>query len=48
MSDAALSEAVLDRLAELLDTASGGKGMNLEQADGYLAALMCTPTLVPS
>ncbi|MDP1691664.1 MAG: UPF0149 family protein [Burkholderiaceae bacterium] len=34
-------------LAELLDTVSGGKGMNLEQADGYFAALLCTPTMMP-
>jgi len=47
MSDACLAEAELDRLAELLAAVSGGKGMNLEEADGYLAALLCTPTLVP-
>ena len=47
MNVAVLAEAELDRLAELLDAVSGGKGMNLEQADGYLAALLCTPTLVP-
>ena len=47
MSDAVLAEAELDRLAELLDTVSGGKGMNLEAVDGYFAALLCTPTLVP-
>lgn len=47
MSDTVLAEAELDRLAELLAAVSGGKGMNLEQADGYLAALLCTPTLVP-
>lgn len=47
MTDLALTEAELDRLAELLDAVSGGKGMNLERADGYVAALLCTPTLVP-
>ena len=47
MSDVCLAEAELDRLAELLATVSGGNGMNLEEADGYLAALLCTPTLVP-
>ncbi len=47
MSDTVLTEAELDRLAELLDSVSGGKGMNLEQADGYFAALLCTPTMVP-
>jgi uncharacterized protein len=47
MNDVCLTEDELDRLAELLATVSGGKGMNLEQADGYLTALLCTPTLVP-
>ena len=47
MSDVALTEAEFDRLAELIDSVSSGKGMNLEQVDGYLAALLCTPTLVP-
>lgn len=47
MNDTALTEAEFDRLAELLDGVSGGKGMNLEEIDGYLAALLCTPTLVP-
>ena len=47
MNDTALTEAEFDRLAELLDGVSCGKGMNLEEIDGYLAALLCTPTLVP-
>ena len=47
MNDTARTEAEFDRLAELLDGVSGGKGMNLEEIDGYLAALLCTPTLVP-
>ena len=46
-NDHVLVEAELDRLAELLATVSGGRGMNLEEADGYFAALLCTPTLVP-
>ena len=38
-NDHVLAKAELDRLAEWLATVSGGKGMNLEEADGYFAAL---------
>ena len=41
-----LADVEIDRLTELIAAASGGKGMSVEWIDGYLAAILCTPTLV--
>jgi len=44
-----LTEAELDRLAEFLKSCKNGKGMNLEQLDGFFAALIAGPeTVMPS
>ena len=39
-----LDDAELDRLSDCLDAHAGA--MNVDSLDGYLAALMCAPTLV--
>ena len=46
-TDAALTDAEIDRLTELIAAVSGGKGMSVEWVDGYMAAVLCTPTLLP-
>jgi uncharacterized protein len=46
VSDKRLTEAELDRLDGLLERCSGGRAMNLEQVDGFLAALVCGPRMV--
>src|SRR5208337_2886255 len=44
-----LTDAELDRLAEFLKSCKGGKGMNIEQLDGFFAALIAGPeTVMPS
>ena len=45
-ADTGLADAEIDRLTDLIAAASGGKGMSVEWIDGYLAAILCTPTLV--
>src|ERR1022692_1700370 len=44
-----LTDAELDRLAEFLKSCKSGKGMNVEQLDGFFAALIAGPeTVMPS
>ena len=47
MSPQSLSEAELERVRELLDRFGDKRAMNLEQLDGFLAALLCGPDEVP-
>ena len=47
MTSAPLTEAELDRLTSVLDRFGTKRSMNLEQLDGFLAALICGPELVP-
>lgn len=42
-----LSDAGYDRLAFLLDRSDADDAMDLEQMDGFYAALICAPDLVP-
>jgi uncharacterized protein len=41
-----LTQAELDRLQELLDDCSGGTSMNIEELDGFFAALIAGPEVV--
>ena len=41
-----LSEAELDRLSEILQRFGDERSMNLEELDGFIAALICGPELV--
>lgn len=41
-----LTEAELDRLGDFLDCCKGGKAMNVEQLDGFFAALIAGPDVV--
>ena len=41
-----LSDAEIDRLGALIAEVSEGRGMNVERLDGYLAAVLCTPSLL--
>ena len=44
-----LPVAELDRLAEFLKSCKSGKGMNVEQLDGFFAALIAGPeNVMPS
>jgi uncharacterized protein len=44
-----LNDAELDRLAEFLKSCKGGRAMNVEQLDGFFAALIAGPeTVMPS
>jgi uncharacterized protein len=44
-----LTDAELDRLGNFLESCKGGKAMNLEQLDGFFAALIAGPeTVMPS
>jgi len=44
-----LNEADLDRLGDFLKSCKGGKAMNVEQLDGFFAALIAGPeTVMPS
>jgi uncharacterized protein len=44
-----LTDAELDRLSDFLESCKGGKAMNIEQLDGFLAALIAGPeTVMPS
>ena len=47
MSPQALSEAELERVREILDRFGDKRAMNLEQIDGFLAALVCGPDDIP-
>jgi len=42
-----LNDDEFDRLGEFLETAIGGRAMNLEELDGFFAALLIGPDLVP-
>ena len=42
-----LTDAELDRLSGVLKRFGDKRGMNLEQLDGFLCALICCPDLVP-
>ncbi len=41
-----LTDAVLDRLGDFLKSCKGGKAMNLEELDGFFAALIASPDVV--
>ncbi len=41
-----LTDAELDRLADFLEGCKGGKAMNVEQLDGFFAALIAGPDVV--
>ena len=44
-----LTDAELDRLGDFLKSCKGGKAMNVEELDGFFAALIAGPeTVVPS
>ena len=43
----ALTDAELDRLGEFLQNSNVGAAMNLEELDGFFAALIAGPELVP-
>ena len=44
-----LNDAELDRLEDFLKSCKGGKAMNVEQLDGFFAALIAGPeTVMPS
>ena len=43
---AALADAEIDRLAELLDGMPSDEAMDIETVDGYFSALHCAPTMV--
>jgi uncharacterized protein len=45
--DESLSDPEYDRLAEILDHDAGPGGMNLEEMDGFFAALISGPVTVP-
>ena len=42
-----LTDAELDHLSAILERSGNELSMNLEQLDGFLAALICGPELVP-
>ena len=42
-----LTDAELDHLSAILEQFGYKRSMNLEQLDGFLAALICGPELVP-
>jgi uncharacterized protein len=43
----ALTDSEYDRLAGVLERMSGERAMSLEMVDGFFAALICSPDLVP-
>ena len=47
MKSQPLSDAELDRLSDILKRFGDKRAMNLEQMDGFLSALICSPDLVP-
>ena len=46
MGERPLTDADYDRLADALNRFHGERAMNLEQLDGFFAALICGPDLV--
>ena len=47
MKSQPLTDAELDHLSAILERFGDKRSMNLEQLDGFLAALICGPELVP-
>jgi uncharacterized protein len=47
MKSQPLSDVELDRLSDVLKRVGDKRAMNLEQMDGFLSALICSPDLVP-
>ena len=47
MKSQPLTDAELDHLSDILERLGNKRAMNLEQLDGFLAALICGPDLVP-
>lgn len=47
MKSEPLTDAELERLGSILNRFSDKRAMNLEQIDGFLSALICSPDLVP-
>src|SRR4051794_31006979 len=47
MGEKPLTDADYDRLADALNRFHGDRAMNLEQLDGFFAALICGPNIVP-
>jgi hypothetical protein len=47
VSPQSLSDAELERVREILDRFGDKRAMNLEQIDGFLAALVCGPDDIP-
>lgn len=45
--DEPLTDPESERLAEILDSIPGGDAMDLEEMDGFFAALICAPALIP-
>jgi yecA family protein len=45
---APLTDAELDRLGDFLKSCKGGRAMNVEQLDGFFAALIAGPEVVMS
>jgi len=43
MQNEPLTDAELDRLGDFLGTCKGGESMNLEELDGFFAALIAGP-----
>ena len=47
MSPQALSDAEFEKVCEILDRFGDKRAMNMEQIDGFLAALVCGPEDIP-
>jgi uncharacterized protein len=47
VSPQSLSDAEFERVCEILDRFGDKRAMNLEQIDGFLAALVCGPDDIP-
>jgi len=47
MKSQPLSDAEFERLSDVLKRFGDKRAMNLEQLDGFLSALICSPDLVP-
>lgn len=45
--DESITDAEYDRLGEILDRMPGEEVMDLEEMDGFFAALICAPALIP-
>src|SRR3990172_9538480 len=44
--DEPLTDTELDRLGEFLKSCKGGKAMNIEEVDGFFAALIAGPEII--